>query len=146
MVKSQIPQVFLPEFLYQQLFVYFSVVTEEAVTNCGIEAIEIVDEKYDGEIKIEQKRPGTPAIKRARRREEEDEEREAEKNQAKESDLHMTNRVNVRRDDKGESECLRVSVEITHPAFALPIYRTWIGNNIVQKLAFFFMFQITTVK
>ncbi|XP_061088494.1 uncharacterized protein si:ch211-180a12.2 [Conger conger] len=97
--------------------------TEEAVTNCGIDGIEIVDEKDDGEIKMEQKRPGTPAVKR--RREGEDEESEDEKKRGKESDIPMTNTVNVRREDKGGNESLRVSVEITHPALALPIYRTW---------------------
>ncbi|KAJ8364342.1 hypothetical protein SKAU_G00131730 [Synaphobranchus kaupii] len=103
---------------------------EEAVTNCGIEAIDIVDEKNNGEIKMEQKRPGTPAVKRAGRREGEGEESEEEKDRGKGSDLPWTNTVNVRREDKGEeSKCLRVSVEITHPALALPIYRMWIETE-----------------
>ncbi|XP_035259853.1 uncharacterized protein si:ch211-180a12.2 [Anguilla anguilla] len=98
--------------------------TEE---NCGVDAIDIIDEKGDGEIKVEPKRPGTPAVKRARRRDGADEEREEEKDKGKGSDLPWTNTVNIRREDKGvEGERLRVTVEITHPAFTLPIYRTWI--------------------
>lgn len=27
-----------------------------------------------------------------------------------------------------ERKCLRVTVEITHPALHLPVYRTWTGN------------------
>ncbi|KAL0984515.1 hypothetical protein UPYG_G00142470 [Umbra pygmaea] len=43
--------------------------------------------------------------------------------------LHI-NRLNIRQGTKGdEREPMRVSVEITHPAFQLPVHRTWTEPN-----------------
>lgn len=64
--------------------------------------------------------------------------------------LHI-NTVNVRSQAReNERVCLRVCVEITHPALKLPVYRTWTGtaqqwmhsDELPDREAILYLFQV----
>ncbi|KAJ8245865.1 hypothetical protein GJAV_G00261140 [Gymnothorax javanicus] len=98
---------------------------ESVVTNYGTEAQDTDHEKDLQEVR----RPGTPAVIRARKGDDAHEEGDGERDREEEIDVPCTNIVNVHdvHNKSEDAERLRVSVEITHPAFALPVYRTWTG-------------------
>uniref|UniRef100_A0A3Q3LZJ8 Si:ch211-180a12.2 n=1 Tax=Mastacembelus armatus TaxID=205130 RepID=A0A3Q3LZJ8_9TELE len=90
--------------------------TNSAVTDPDTEGIEYIDEKVDEENNSIDRDEETVS--------EMDEDSDAEKKEDP-SALHI-NRVNLGRSLKeNERVCLRVCVEITHPALKLPVYRIW---------------------
>lgn len=94
--------------------------TKDAVADPDIEGIEYIDEKLDED------NNNTCREEETKSDLEEDSDREIEEEAGA---LHI-NKVNLRGGPReSERARLRVSVEITHPALKLPVYRTWTEPN-----------------
>uniref|UniRef100_A0A3Q2PJP3 Ig-like domain-containing protein n=1 Tax=Fundulus heteroclitus TaxID=8078 RepID=A0A3Q2PJP3_FUNHE len=92
-----------------------------AVTDPDTEGIEYIDEKVDEENKDTDRYDETISESDG-----EDSDKETEGGSGA---LHI-NKVNLRAGLKeNEKACLRVCVEITHPALQIPVYRTWTGET-----------------
>ncbi|KAK5850787.1 hypothetical protein PBY51_001634 [Eleginops maclovinus] len=97
-----------------------AVKTKAAVTDPDAEGIEYIDEKVDVENNNIDRDEDTKSEV------DEDSDKEMEEDPGA---LHI-NRVNMRKTPReNERARLRVSVEITHPALKLPVYRTWTEPN-----------------
>lgn len=100
--------------------------TKAAVTDPDSEGIQYIDEKEDGDNKDMDRYEETIS-------EEEEEEDSYKEAKADTSALHI-NKVNLRAGlRESEKSCLRVCVEITHPALHIPVYRTWTGKTDILK-------------
>ncbi|XP_039643976.1 uncharacterized protein si:ch211-180a12.2 isoform X1 [Perca fluviatilis] len=94
--------------------------TKAAVTDPDTEGIEYIDEKVDEENNNIDRDEETKS--------EVDEDSVKEREQGPGA-LHI-NRINLTKGPRGNERArLRVSVEITHPALKLPVYRTWTEPN-----------------
>ncbi|XP_015249771.1 PREDICTED: uncharacterized protein LOC107097220 [Cyprinodon variegatus] len=112
----------LPEKLSERRRSSQAIKTKAAVTDPDSEGIQYIDEKVDGDNKDMDRYEETIS-------EEEEEEDSYKEAKADTSALHI-NKVNLRAGlRESEKSCLRVCVEITHPALHIPVYRTWTEAN-----------------
>ncbi|KAM4526351.1 uncharacterized protein V3H82_000772 [Fundulus diaphanus] len=101
--------------------------TTAAVTDPNTEGIEYIDEKVDEENKDTDRYDETILESDG-----EDSDKETENGSGA---LHI-NKVNLRPGLKeNEKACLRVCVEITHPALQIPVYRTWTAPRLDAPLS-----------
>ncbi|TWW81332.1 hypothetical protein D4764_01G0011470 [Takifugu flavidus] len=95
--------------------------TKDAVADPNAKGIEYIDERVDGENNNTERDEDTKSEV------DEDSDQGSEQDED-EGALHI-NTVNLRSQAReSERARLRVCVEITHPAFKLPVYRTWTGS------------------
>ncbi|XP_056882452.1 uncharacterized protein si:ch211-180a12.2 isoform X1 [Takifugu flavidus] len=96
--------------------------TKDAVADPNAKGIEYIDERVDGENNNTERDEDTKSEV------DEDSDQGSEQDED-EGALHI-NTVNLRSQAReSERARLRVCVEITHPAFKLPVYRTWTEPN-----------------
>ena len=95
-----------------------------AVSPGDTEDIEYMDQKVDGENNNNvESWAGTKTLSEE---ESHGEDEESDEEEVGPGGLHI-NRVDVRTPARQVRRGLRVCVEISHPALALPVYRTWTG-------------------